>query len=1108
MPKPGKKKGQKSSEAQRVEAPREPEPEPVPEEPQVEEEDEGIGSKRRLRKEKKQAKQETARQAAVALSEITPGRQKSEPPAEVPNPAPVPEEKVEVVEVAEEFEGLGLGSAKKKKPKKKKTDGPSTSASTSQSVAAPTPQPVAAPTPQSVAGPSSQSVTATPRQLGGDGNLQQMPSSVYTQGAPSTHEVLDAPVAGPSKTLTQMKPSSSFSSPPSAFVEQRQAPSGPWGRGRGRPQVKPTVPTSHSTPQFAQSHPVQPQPTSPPQPSSTLQSRPTQQKHGQYSQENVVCRYKIPTKVPGRLVGGRTIAILTNYLEMTFKSLKISRYDVSFNPDRPKKLIPLVFKKVKEKYYPRELLAFDQTKNCYSLRPLQNVPQNERFNTVMEIEDSNGRLIRFEVSFKSTGVVELDKIRRYMTEGGASVLHPTEEVQCIDVILRQGTLESYVKAGRQFFRRPKEPVDLGHGYEMWTGLFQSAIFTNKAFVNIDVAHKGFPKHQSMINAITRDFRLDLSMPIERQRTNEYENFTNFIKGLKVTATMVGASPNAGQKREYICNGLVDPPGKLKFWLNQPDGKQREISVGDYFAKEKGYHIKYPYFNCIWVGPKEKSIYFPVELLEVAYGQPLARQLNESQVSKMVREAATPPDKRLAKIKEVISSMQYSKNREFKQFGLEISDKFYEVKARILDPPLLDIGRGTTVPRRGQWQANQLLKPESLLCWGFVAVETGHNIDFDVVIDTIMSAGKQLGMNISNPTIKRFDVTMMSLSNVLRGAQDQGIRLLFVVVSTKGRDHYHRVKQMAEREVGMLTQCIKEATTRRMNGMTAKNILLKVNSKLMGINQALGDKTLPRCLREGGVMIVGADVTHPSPDQSNVPSIAAVTASIDPKCYMYNIELSVQTPKKEMIVEFEDMMFDHLKVYKERNMNHLPRKIFVFRDGVSEGQFVQVMNSELAAVHAAYQRMAGASRKPEILFLLVQKRHHTRFFNKGDYCQYNVEPGTVVDTDIVHATELDFYLVSHQALKGTARPTRYHAVCNDGKIPDDEVEQLTYYLCHLYSRCMRSVSYPTPTYYAHLACLRARSLTYGQKFNNKDLEKKPERLHVLDKMLKHSRMFFV
>ena len=33
--------------------------------------------------------------------------------------------------------------------------------------------------------------------------------------------------------------------------------------------------------------------------------------------------------------------------------------------------------------------------------------------------------------------------------------------------------------------------------------------------------------------------------------------------------------------------------------------------------------------------------------------------------------------------------------------------------------------------------------------------------------------------------------------------------------------------------------------------------------------------------------------------------------------------------------------------------------------------------------------------------------------------------------------------------------------------------LAYYLCHLYTRCTRSVSYPAPTYYSHLAADRAR-----------------------------------
>ena len=38
---------------------------------------------------------------------------------------------------------------------------------------------------------------------------------------------------------------------------------------------------------------------------------------------------------------------------------------------------------------------------------------------------------------------------------------------------------------------------------------------------------------------------------------------------------------------------------------------------------------------------------------------------------------------------------------------------------------------------------------------------------------------------------------------------------------------------------------------------------------------------------------------------------------------------------------------------------------------------------------------------------------------------------------------------------------------------DELQQLTYQLCHTYVRCTRSVSIPAPAYYAHLVAFRAR-----------------------------------
>lgn len=115
-------------------------------------------------------------------------------------------------------------------------------------------------------------------------------------------------------------------------------------------------------------------------------------------------------------------------------------------------------------------------------------------------------------------------------------------------------------------------------------------------------------------------------------------------------------------------------------------------------------------------------------------------------------------------------------------------------------------------------------------------------------------------------------------------------------------------------------------------------------------------------------------------------------------------------------------------------------------------------------------------------VIVVKRHHTRFFPKGEphaRNKYNnVDPGTVVDRTIVHPNEMQFFMVSHQSIQGTAKPTRYNVIENSGDLDIDLLQQLTYNLCHMFPRCNRSVSYPAPAYLAHLAAARGRVYITG------------------------------
>jgi eukaryotic translation initiation factor 2C len=66
-------------------------------------------------------------------------------------------------------------------------------------------------------------------------------------------------------------------------------------------------------------------------------------------------------------------------------------------------------------------------------------------------------------------------------------------------------------------------------------------------------------------------------------------------------------------------------------------------------------------------------------------------------------------------------------------------------------------------------------------------------------------------------------------------------------------------------VGILTACIKRRNVIGLKTQTLTNFILKLNSKLNGINFDV--KTLLDDYLKEPTMILGADVTHPSPNST-------------------------------------------------------------------------------------------------------------------------------------------------------------------------------------------------------------------------------------------------
>ncbi|KAL6557384.1 argonaute 5 [Orobanche minor] len=258
----------------------------------------------------------------------------------------------------------------------------------------------------------------------------------------------------------------------------------------------------------------------------------------------------------------------------------------------------------------------------------------------------------------------------------------------------------------------------------------------------------------------------------------------------------------------------------------------------------------------------------------------------------------------------------------------------------------------------------------------------------------------------------------------------------------------------------------------MNENTA-NSFIRVGGRNTVLEQAL-TRRLP-ILCERPTIVFGADVTHPQPGEDSSPSIAAVVASMDwPELTKYIGLVSAQPHREEIIQDLYNvkqdakrgvvhggMIREHLIAFY-KSTGHKPHWIIFYRDGVSEGQFSQVLLHEMDAIRKACLSIE-AGYMPKVTFVVVQKRHHTRWFpsNHGDRRTTdksgNILPSTVVDTKICHPHEFDFYLCSHAGIQGTSRPAHYHALFDEIGFTADQLQILTNCLCYTYARCTRSVS---------------------------------------------------
>ncbi|XP_055331954.1 protein argonaute-2-like [Paramacrobiotus metropolitanus] len=737
--------------------------------------------------------------------------------------------------------------------------------------------------------------------------------------------------------------------------------------------------------------------------------------------------------------------------------------------------------------------AYDGEKNLYTIRELKIAPDQD-FSEVLTVpKDEEGGERRVKVTLKPCKPLAIAWAELSECMAGRRDAVPIVVFQCINTVFRQAALSTATNIAirRSYFSRNlAPPVELGQGRFMWTGYYSSARPTQwKVLLNLDKSHTVFYGRQKLLEFVSQFLNSSpASLNVSQRKTLEKE-----LKGLKVETN------HGGGIRRVRITGITDQtPDNLFFEQN---GQKK--SVTNYFKTEYNLDLRQRGLPCLKVGTKGSLL--PLEVCTLIE-QKCDKRLTSEQTADMVRKCTQTANERKRFVENTRrNGVSYDSDPTLKEFGISVDKEMVKVEGRQLDAPTLAVGDKKTVMVKksdGTYDSRSIkfAVPGTLKNWAIISLVDENRIGVRPFVESLVMMGKQKGMTIDYPNQdtlpKKFDWRnpdfVQIMKEIVKNFGTNKVDLIMVLISQDF--HYAEVKKAGDVIVGVPTQCVKGYTIQKnvgpKLGQLVGNLLLKINTKVGGINVQVAnfisvkDQPVPKFFEHlkrfvaQPTIVFGADVTHPSPGESkDKPSVAAVVASHNKTFTAYSARVGAQGHRVEVMEDcLRDMIAELLIEFRVRNNNHKPQKIIFYRDGVSEGQFEQVMLQEVHALQAACRKLEPGYQ-PHITYIIVGKRHHTRMFcqNKRDEVGRgeNIPAGTVVDKGICHFSELDYFLCSHGGLQGTSRPGHYNMLYDDSDFSADEIELFSYYLTYCYARCSRSVSIPAPAYYAHHVAFRAR-----------------------------------
>lgn len=828
---------------------------------------------------------------------------------------------------------------------------------------------------------------------------------------------------------------------------------------------------------------------------------------------------------PGMGTLGRKIPLRANYYELNlFGEIFVHRYEILINrPGKDRKLDRDLCREAfwraakahREIFGKLENLIYDDA-NCLWTKEKLGMPRGE---ITLDLKRENTNFTEYVMNVKYTTSFVINITR---DEASKCV-----SVQFLDALITQSIRcplrpisEDFYPFGRSVYLIPNPvkkigwKVDVGGGVEAWTGLHGAVKVDQNGIplFNADISTSAFYK----IDIPVIDFYLEIMNEFRggsRRLAAGDQDLRNMAmddrsrRSLKKVLTGLNLRLLYGdehsRKRDYKFQDVMGPASTIRFMhknRDDPNDPGKELTVEEYFRKYKGITLRFPNLPCVQIGPKSRKICIPMELLKISdRAQKVKKDLSEFQKSKMIRGAALSPANRRERIEYLISGQNLDEDLFLVNYQLGVSNRLISLDGRVLQHPALELHKDETGNAYhidvygGKWELrNRFATCPAGVVFSVVIVDQCARTDeiersYRVLVDACELFGFDFGSR--DPAVVEFwrSDQREVLASLVQYITDESKKIcpdalvaILFLMHRKDAAIYGFIKAVCDIEKGVGCQVLLAKTFIAMRGnpetnSTAHNICMKLNVKLGGVNNRIYTPTYTMWSKftdkEEPTIFIGVDVTHPGPGKRG-NSIATVVGSVDLFGARYEATIKVQQPSAERVVYMVDALKERLLSFYSAN-DRSPAHIIIYRDGISESEFLDTLREEIGSAKAACKKL-DPTYDPTITYIIVQKRHHTRFFveNPRDAVSENIPPGTCVDERVTSANLFDFFLASHLGAIGTSRPSHYYVLYDSWKLSADELQQVTFALCHLYGRCNRSVSIPAPVYYAHLACARA------------------------------------